>query len=72
MEVPKVACAHDCLEMAKGLFFPFCISPEGSLDEMDLTLGDFNKYGISNVNIDGELLPFTAERYKTATGFTKP
>ena len=39
---------------------------------MDLTLGDFSGCGVSNVNIDGELLPFTAERYKSATGFTKP
>lgn len=72
LEVPKVACAQDCLEMAKELFFPLGISAEGSLDEMDLTLGDFSGCGVSNVNVDGELLPFTAERYKSATGFTKP
>ena len=42
LEVPKVACAHDCLEMAKELVFPLGISPEGSLDEMDLTLGGFS------------------------------
>lgn len=72
LDVPKLACADDCLEMAKELFFPLGISPEGSLDEMDLTLGDFSGCCVGNVNIDGELLPFTAERYKTATGFTKP
>lgn len=72
LDVPKLACADDCLEMAKELFFPLGISPEGSLDEMDLTLGDFSGCCVGNVNVDGELLPFTAERYKTATGFTKP
>lgn len=72
MDVPKGACVDKCLEMAKELFFPLGISPEGSLDKMDLTLGDFNGCSVYDVSVDGELLPFTAERYKTATGFTKP
>ena len=72
LDVPKVASADECLEMAKELFFPLGVSPEVSLDEMDLSLGDFNGCSVSDVSVDSELLPFTAERYKTATGFTKP
>jgi len=58
--------------MTKELFFSLGISPEGSLDEMDLTLDDFSGCGVSNVSVDDELLPFTDKQYKTATGFTKP
>ena len=72
LDVPKQALASECLDMAKELFFPNGISSEGLLDEMNLTLGDFNGGSVIEVNVDGEFLPFTAERYKMATGFTKP
>lgn len=72
VDIPKVASADECLGIAKELFFPLGVSPEGSQDEMDLSLGDFNGCGVTDVRVDGELLPFTAERYKAATGFTKP
>ena len=62
----------DCLQLAKELFFPLGVSPEGKLEDMDISVGDFNGTCITNIIVDGEAMHFTAERYKQATGFTKP
>ena len=72
LEVHRDASVKDCLQLAKELFFPLGVSPEGKLEDMDMSVGDFNGTCITNVVVDGEAVPFTAERYEQATGFTKP
>lgn len=71
-EVPKYACSDDCLRIAKNLFFLSSASSEGSLDEMVVMISNFNGDAINHLEEDGRSLPFTAERYKAVTGFTKP
>ena len=70
------------LRIAKKLFFPNGSNPEGCLDDMEVQLANFNGdlidqfdesklINLMNVNPVATLY-FSAERYKVATGFTKP
>ena len=71
-DVPRFATLDDCLEIAKSLFFPSHKSPAGNAKDMAFALGNYSGDVIGDLEENGQLCSFTAERYKRVTGLNRP
>ena len=72
IDVPRDSGYEDCLQIAKKLFFPRGVSSEGHEDEMYISLGNYAGDPVDNMEDGNDILPFSAERYKSVTGFALP
>ena len=72
LDVPRHASLHDCLKMAKGLFFPNGKSPEGDESAMSFSMGNYSGEILGDLEEDGEVREFRADIYKRVTGLNRP
>ena len=72
LHVPRHASLHDCLKMAKGLFFPNGKSPEGDESAMSFSMGNYSGEILGDLEDDGKVREFRADIYKRVTGLNRP
>ena len=72
LDVSRHASLHNCLKMAKGLFFPNGKSPEGDESAMSFNMGNYSAEILGDLEEDGEVHEFHADIYKRLTGLNCP